>query len=176
MVKTKIKMPEQKGGVASPDLADVEAHGNPPPMMKGMEEYQEELAGLNRIRQLVGSNSDLTLPQICVIGDQSTGKSALLSALTRDKLQFPTKSDKCTKSAIVVSCIYDSYLPEDKIEIMKEVAMKDGDGHAASKMVPETVEEKDFAKKIEERWDEMLKGKDQDDIVDNQEIHVSLIS
>ena len=44
---------------------------------------------------------DLKLPRMCVIGDQSSGKSSILSSISG--LKFPEASKTCTKCAIVVN-------------------------------------------------------------------------
>ena len=48
-----------------------------------------------------GLNSLLQLPQIVVIGDQSSGKSSALEALT--EIPFPRKENLCTRFATEVS-------------------------------------------------------------------------
>ena len=80
------------------------------------DEYRAQLASLQRIRSIAGS-SELDLPQICVVGDQSSGKSALLAEITR--IQFPVNSGICTKAPIVVECNCDDALPDDIFEIMQ---------------------------------------------------------
>ena len=68
--------------------------------------YQKTLQVLQSIRDLCGGQ--LSLPQICVVGDQSSGKSALLEVLTN--IKFPVKSGICTKAPIVVECKSDPSL------------------------------------------------------------------
>ena len=62
--------------------------------------YANILTSLEEIRALTGAEGDLQLPQITVIGDQSSGKSSLLEALTG--FPFPVKSGITTKCPIVV--------------------------------------------------------------------------
>ncbi|EGB06101.1 hypothetical protein AURANDRAFT_13754, partial [Aureococcus anophagefferens] len=45
---------------------------------------------------------EISLPQLCVVGDQSSGKSSLLECLT--KVPFPVKSGICTRAPTVVQC------------------------------------------------------------------------
>ena len=52
-------------------------------------EYQNMLEIFQEIRNKV-KNSNINLPQLCVIGDQSCGKSSLLESLT--KIKFPVNS------------------------------------------------------------------------------------
>lgn len=52
-----------------------------------MNEYKQKLQGLQRIRDLC--QGQLNLPQMCVVGDQSAGKSSLLELLTG--IKFPVK-------------------------------------------------------------------------------------
>jgi hypothetical protein len=49
----------------------------------------------------IGLNSLLQLPQIVVIGDQSSGKSSVLEALT--EIPFPRKENLCTRFATEVA-------------------------------------------------------------------------
>ena len=65
------------------------------------DEYRTNLAALQRIRSIAGGCA-LDLPQVCVVGDQSSGKSALLSEITG--LHFPVNAGICTKAPIVVEC------------------------------------------------------------------------
>ena len=69
-------------------------------MEAGKARYQKTLQVLQNIRALCGGQ--LNLPQICVVGDQSSGKSALLETTTG--IKFPVKSGICTKAPIVVEC------------------------------------------------------------------------
>jgi GTP-binding protein EngB required for normal cell division len=61
--------------------------------------YANILSSLEKIRTLTGAEG-LQLPQITVIGDQSSGKSSLLEALTG--FPFPTNAGITTKCPIVV--------------------------------------------------------------------------
>ena len=71
---------------------------------------------LQRIRDV--SDGELDLPQICVVGDQSAGKSALLTCITG--IDFPVEQGICTKAPIVVQCNYDETLPEPVFEIQNQ--------------------------------------------------------
>ena len=62
--------------------------------------YADILTSLEKIRALTGVEGELQLPQITVIGDQSSGKSSLLEALTG--FPFPTNAGITTKCPIVV--------------------------------------------------------------------------
>ena len=87
-----------------------------------MKQYVKNLSKMREIRNIIGSHSNrINLPQLIVVGDQSSGKSSLLSAITG--IQFPTKSGMCTKCPIVIDCEYDSdctktmYFDENEKEI-----------------------------------------------------------
>ncbi|KAF9117991.1 hypothetical protein BGW39_001599 [Mortierella sp. 14UC] len=63
-------------------------------------EYQDIIDKINRIRSY-GLNKMITIPQIAILGDQSSGKSSVLEAIT--KLSFPRDIDTCTRFATQVS-------------------------------------------------------------------------
>ena len=62
--------------------------------------YMEMLNALARIRDVC--QGQLALPQLCVVGDQSSGKSSLLQCITG--VEFPVKSGICTRVPTVVEC------------------------------------------------------------------------
>ena len=67
--------------------------------------YTNQVKKLQNIRKHLGNlANDIKLPQIIVVGDQSTGKSAILTALTG--IVFPINSGMCTKCPIVIHCNY----------------------------------------------------------------------
>lgn len=67
--------------------------------------YTNQVKKLQNIRKHLGNlANDIKLPQIIVVGDQSTGKSAILTALTG--IVFPVKTGMCTKCPIVIHCNY----------------------------------------------------------------------
>ena len=62
--------------------------------------YKHILDTFEAIR--VECEGDIALPQICVNGDQSSGKSSLLNALTG--IDFPVKPGICTRCPTLVEC------------------------------------------------------------------------
>ena len=56
---------------------------------------------IEKIRMIAGEDDKLKLPQICVIGLQSSGKSSLLGAISG--IEFPTDTKTCTKCPIVIN-------------------------------------------------------------------------
>jgi len=62
----------------------------------------------------------LNLPQICVVGDQSSGKSSALACITG--ITFPVKSGICTKAPIVVECRRDQTLGQPVFEIQDQAS------------------------------------------------------
>jgi hypothetical protein len=54
----------------------------------------------------VGLNGTLELPQLVVCGDQSSGKSSVLEAIT--EIPFPRKAGLCTRFATEVRILYTS--------------------------------------------------------------------
>ena len=78
-------------------------------------DYLKQLEIIRKIRDTTTATDEINLPQICVIGDQSSGKSSFLSRLTG--ISFPTAAKMCTKAATVVTCNRDSTLKEPRYEI-----------------------------------------------------------
>ncbi|KAK6331211.1 hypothetical protein TWF696_003271 [Orbilia brochopaga] len=60
------------------------------------EESSELFDLIDKFREL-NLNEDISLPQLVVVGDQSSGKSSLLEGLT--EISFPVASDLCTRFA-----------------------------------------------------------------------------
>ena len=78
-------------------------------------DYLKQLEIIRQIRDTITTKDEITLPQICVIGDQSAGKSSFLSRLTG--VSFPTAAKMCTKAATVVTCNRDASLTKPRYEI-----------------------------------------------------------
>lgn len=72
--------------------------------MDNLIEYKNTLAKIEKIRNTIGDRNNINLPQITVIGDQSSGKSSLLSIISG--IPFPTNSGITTKCPIVVYTKY----------------------------------------------------------------------
>eukprot|EP00933_Yihiella_yeosuensis_P007639 TRINITY_DN11276_c0_g1_i1.p1 TRINITY_DN11276_c0_g1~~TRINITY_DN11276_c0_g1_i1.p1 ORF type:complete len:708 (+),score=161.25 TRINITY_DN11276_c0_g1_i1:82-2205(+) len=85
-------------------------------------EYKRQLATLQEIRS-IAEGIELNLPQICVVGDQSSGKSSLLAGIT--DINFPVSSGICTKAPIVVECQCDKSVSKDVYEIEKDGRYKE---------------------------------------------------
>ncbi|KAF3939219.1 Dynamin [Dactylella cylindrospora] len=66
----------------------------------GTQEHRELLDRIDKLREL-GVNRILALPQLVVAGDQSSGKSSVLEALTG--LPLPRSSGLCTRFATEIS-------------------------------------------------------------------------
>ena len=66
--------------------------------------YEKQLTQMEDIRKVIGSNAgEIDIPQIVVIGNQSSGKSSLLSELTG--ISFLEAGGICTKCPIYVRAI-----------------------------------------------------------------------
>jgi GTPase SAR1 family protein len=86
-----------------------------PSQDKMADDYLRQLEIIRQIRETITAKDELNLPQICVIGDQSSGKSSFLSRLTG--VSFPTAAKMCTKAATVVTCKRDEALSLPHYEI-----------------------------------------------------------
>jgi len=73
-------------------------------------EYISILEKIKKIRPLISGYS-IQLPQIVVIGDQSSGKSSVLESLTG--IKFPVNSGICTKCPIIVNCKNDKQIKKN---------------------------------------------------------------
>ncbi|KAK3811478.1 MAG: P-loop containing nucleoside triphosphate hydrolase protein [Linnemannia elongata] len=73
-------------------------------------EYQQVIDTINRI-QNYGLPHKLSVPKMVIIGDQSSGKSSVLEALT--KLSFPRDKDMCTRFATQVNLRRNPALDKD---------------------------------------------------------------
>ena len=83
-------------GRVTTSRTDLLAMTEPPPRS----EYLKTLDALSRMRDQC--QGELALPQICVVGDQTSGKSSLLQCVTG--VPFPVKSGICTRAPCVVQC------------------------------------------------------------------------
>ena len=82
-------------------------------------DYREILAKIEAIRKNIGKNNyQITLPQIVVIGDQSSGKSSLLSEISG--ISFPNASGITTKCPTVVYTTYDENCDKPLYSIRKD--------------------------------------------------------
>ncbi|KAF9139273.1 hypothetical protein BG015_002115 [Linnemannia schmuckeri] len=79
-------------------------------MFNGDSEYQQVIDNINKV-QNHGLTHKLSIPQMVIIGDQSSGKSSVLEAIT--KLTFPRDKDMCTRFAIQVNLRRNPALQED---------------------------------------------------------------
>ncbi|KAF9902025.1 hypothetical protein EC991_005408 [Linnemannia zychae] len=73
-------------------------------------EYQSLVNKVNKLKHY-RLNYVLGVPQIAIVGDQSSGKSSVLEALT--KLMFPRGTGMCTRFATQVNLCCDPSLTED---------------------------------------------------------------
>ncbi|KAG0260239.1 hypothetical protein DFQ27_003638 [Actinomortierella ambigua] len=74
--------------------------------------YQSLMDKVNKVRSY-GLSDIISIPQIAIVGDQSTGKSSVLEAVT--KLSFPRDKNMCTKFATQVSLRCDPRSHEDRL-------------------------------------------------------------
>ncbi|KAG0038513.1 hypothetical protein BGZ82_011716, partial [Podila clonocystis] len=81
-------------------------------MFDGNAEYQSVNDKINKFHSL-GLTHKLSIPQMAIIGDQSSGKSSVLEAIT--KLSFPRDKDMCTRFATLVNMRRNSALTEDTL-------------------------------------------------------------
>lgn len=89
--------------------------------MSGVPLGQSVIPLVNKLQDIfsqLGSASTIDLPQVAVIGSQSSGKSSVLEALVgRDFL--PRGSDICTRRPLVLQLIQLVRRPEEKSEVME---------------------------------------------------------
>lgn len=61
------------------------------------------MVALNQKLRALGIEQTVELPQICVVGDQSAGKSSLIEALS--KIKVPRAADCCTQCPLEINLI-----------------------------------------------------------------------
>ncbi|THV45984.1 hypothetical protein BGAL_0430g00090 [Botrytis galanthina] len=102
--------------VSSDDQMDCEPDENLSsvivPEHLGNEDTMIKLGFIDELKKLFAINELLNLPQLVVIGDQSSGKSSVLQAITR--LSFPVDDGLCTRFPTEVSLQRAS---EDALEV-----------------------------------------------------------
>ncbi|KAI9647787.1 hypothetical protein NHQ30_004175 [Ciborinia camelliae] len=81
--------------------ADEDAHPIPIPEHLGNEDTMVKLGFIDDLKKLSGINELVNLPQLVVVGDQSSGKSSVLRAITG--LLFPVDDGLCTRFPTEVS-------------------------------------------------------------------------
>ncbi|KAK5822011.1 P-loop containing nucleoside triphosphate hydrolase protein [Linnemannia elongata] len=75
--------------------------------------YQSVIEKIYRIQGHLDLTDNLSIPLLTIMGDQSSGKSSCLEALTQ--LPFPRKGGMCTRFAIQVNLRRNSDLTEDRL-------------------------------------------------------------
>ncbi|KAK3831961.1 MAG: P-loop containing nucleoside triphosphate hydrolase protein [Linnemannia gamsii] len=75
--------------------------------------YQSIVEKIYRIQGHLDLTDNVCIPLLTIIGDQSSGKSSCLEALT--KLPFPRNNGMCTRFAIQVNLRRNSELTEDRL-------------------------------------------------------------
>lgn len=63
------------------------------------------LIKVDRLRELIGNK--ISLPQLVVVGDQSSGKSSVLEGITG--FAFPRDAELCTRYATQITCRREDY-------------------------------------------------------------------
>ena len=87
--------------------------------MDEINEYRKILESIEQVRKELGENSyALNFPQITVIGDQSSGKSSLLTEVSG--IPFPTASGMTTKCPIIVYTKHNEKETKFSVERNKE--------------------------------------------------------
>lgn len=88
-----------------------------------MENYREFLSKIEEVRKQTGEHCTINLPQITVIGDQSSGKSSLLTEVSG--VPFPTSSGITTKCPIIVHTENNPDINKPKYTIDNEEVSRD---------------------------------------------------
>ncbi|KAI9699778.1 MAG: hypothetical protein M1836_002813 [Candelina mexicana] len=88
-------------------------------------ERVQQLERIDQLREL-GVGDEIKLPQLVVVGDQSSGKSSLLEGLTG--LPFPVASELCTRFATQI-VFRRSKSPEETITVSIIPAANSGEAH-----------------------------------------------
>ena len=113
-------------------------------------EFRRVLDALESIRAVVGSAGELSLPQICVVGDQSSGKSTLLGSLVEGLNEvLPQGAGTCTLAPIVVALRRAREGEQPSITVGDKVSSWDEEGrHKAQEIIRELQKQGDFRQSI----------------------------
>ena len=120
------------------------------PMGSSATEFRRVLDALESIRAVVGSAGELSLPQICVVGDQSSGKSTLLGSLVEGLNEvLPQGAGTCTLAPIVVALRRAREGEQPSITVGDQVSSWDEEGrHKAQEIIRELQKQGDFRQSI----------------------------
>lgn len=106
---------------AALDMGAAAAHGVPASNGTPVFIGQSVVPLVNKLQDIfsqLGSSSTINLPQVAVVGSQSSGKSSVLEGLVgRDFL--PRGSDICTRRPLVLQLIQTVQRPDDKSEVVE---------------------------------------------------------
>jgi hypothetical protein len=109
---------------SAPSSPSVVAPATPPPSSSSLPTVclgQAVIPLVNKLQDIfsqLGSASTIDLPQVAVVGSQSSGKSSVLEALVgRDFL--PRGSEICTRRPLVLQLVQTVRRPEDRAELVE---------------------------------------------------------
>ncbi|KAH0543411.1 hypothetical protein FGG08_002269 [Glutinoglossum americanum] len=98
------------------------------PPMTGIQapDFPERMKILEQIHEFrdLGVDEDIELPQLVVVGDQSSGKSSLMESIT--ELPFPIANELCTRYATQIVFRHSHTKMPVKITILPEPGASDG--------------------------------------------------
>ncbi|KAF9362003.1 hypothetical protein BGX34_006783 [Mortierella sp. NVP85] len=99
-------------------------------MFNGDSDYQSVIDKINKVNSH-GLMHKLSIPQLAIVGDQSSGKSSVLEALTQ--LSFPRDKGMCTRFATQVNLRRNPALQEDVLSAKIEGENEFNKRHEAAK-------------------------------------------
>ena len=144
-------------------------------------EFTRVLDALEEVRAKTAGDGELKLPQVCVVGDQSSGKSTLLGTTVPGLDQvLPQGTGTCTVAPIVVNTRRAKDGTPSSITVGDATFAWDANGRAqAQGKIKELQQTSDFCRKMgsdanDDDDDQQLEGEDQQDIL-KREISVRVV-